>query len=180
MGLGATRVLWHNLHSTEGVYYLQAMGYPSSFGFGLAEALPHRRVVVVDGDGSVYMNLGILATIGVYRPKNLLLIVMDNEMYEITGRTPNPASRNSSLEGIARSCGIGQAYSIGKLSEFSERLSEASKRSGPFFIDAKIEAETISLPGPTIDGKENKYSFARYIEETEGIHIFRAPGDPAS
>ena len=83
-------------------YTWGSMGLASSIGLGVALARPGVRVIVLDGDGSLLMNLGSLATIGLLQPKNLLVIVMDNELYATTGGQPTPTAHGADLAAAAR------------------------------------------------------------------------------
>src|SRR5260221_9002761 len=87
-------------------YTWGSMGLASSIGLGLALARPDVRVIVLDGDGSLLMNLGSLATIGLLRPPNLVVVVMDNEEYATTGGQPTPTARGADLEAAARAMGV--------------------------------------------------------------------------
>ena len=82
------------------------MGLASSLGLGIALALPRHKVVVIDGDGSLLMNLGTLSTLARYRPGNLLHIVFDNESLLSVGGFPTATATGTDLAGVARACGI--------------------------------------------------------------------------
>jgi sulfopyruvate decarboxylase subunit beta len=86
----------------QNFYTWGSMGVASSIGVGLALAKPEMRVFVVDGDGSLLMNLGSLATIGLLQPANLVLVVMDNEAYATTGGQPTPTAHGADLAAAAR------------------------------------------------------------------------------
>src|SRR5881296_2776646 len=87
-------------------YTWGSMGLASSIGLGLALARPDIRVIVLDGDGSLLMNLGSLATIGMYAPGNLAVVVMDNEEYATTGGQKTPTAHGADLAGAARAMRI--------------------------------------------------------------------------
>src|SRR5262249_33829512 len=90
----------------QNFYTWGSMGVASSIGLGLALARPHARVFVIDGDGSLLMNLGSLATIGLLQPANLVLVVMDNEEYATTGGQPTPTAHGADLAAAARAMRI--------------------------------------------------------------------------
>lgn len=161
--------------------YLHSMGYITPYALGLALALPDRAVITIDGDGSIFLNLGVLTTIAAYAPKNLIVIIIDNEMYEATGRFPTPSGKKASLERIAKGCGILNACALETPERLALNLHRALKaEDGPFFIDAKVkDEEDLSLPSTTMDGKENKYRFIRHIERTEKISVFEQPSTQA-
>src|SRR4051812_1350166 len=96
----------------QNFYTWGSMGLASSIGLGLALARPELRVFVLDGDGSLLMNLGSLATIGLLRPANLVVVVMDNEEYATTGGQPTPTRHGADLEAAARAMGVGAAATV--------------------------------------------------------------------
>jgi thiamine pyrophosphate-dependent acetolactate synthase large subunit-like protein len=126
----ADRPLNHNSHG--------AMGLASSHGLGLALGLPHRRVIVLDGDGSLLMNLGTLVTIAGAKPKNLVHFVCQNSTYEANGGHPIP---NPELDfmGIARSAGIANCYSFSDIAAFEAQIEAVLYAEGPVFAVLKIE-----------------------------------------
>ena len=89
----------------ENFYMLGSMGLASSIGLGLAMS-QDKKVVVLEGDGAVAMNMGTLATIGLVRPANYLLIIIDNERYGSTGFQPSFTASNLRLDAVARACGV--------------------------------------------------------------------------
>src|SRR5215467_13339397 len=93
-------------HRTNFFYLQHAMGLASSVGLGIALSRPKLSVVVLDGDGSLLMNLGGLTTLARYQPKNLLHVVFDNESLLSVGGFPTATSTGTDLEGIARAAGI--------------------------------------------------------------------------
>jgi thiamine pyrophosphate-dependent acetolactate synthase large subunit-like protein len=95
------------LHPRDFVLVPSSMGQATSVGLGLALAMPGRRIIVVNGDGSMLMNLGSLVTIAAQRPPNLLLVLCDNGAYEVTGAQPTPGvAAGTDLAAVARACGI--------------------------------------------------------------------------
>src|SRR5437667_6556588 len=104
MGAVAAELQW--LGHRPNFFYLQhAMGLASSTGLGLALSLPQQKIVVLDGDGSVLMNLGGLSTMARYKPKNLVHIIFDNESLLSVGGFPTATATGTDLEGIARAAG---------------------------------------------------------------------------
>jgi sulfopyruvate decarboxylase subunit beta len=105
--MGAVAAELYTLGHRPGFFYLEhAMGLASSLGMGVALALPRHKVVVIDGDGSLLMNLGVLSTLARYRPGNLLHIVFDNESLLSVGGFPTATATGTDLAGVARACGI--------------------------------------------------------------------------
>src|SRR5471032_2370580 len=109
----------------QNFYTWGSMGLASSIGLGLALARPEARVVVLDGDGSLLMNLGSLATIGLLQPANLVLVVMDNEEYATTGGQPTPTAHGADLEAAARAMGIAASVTVRSEDELNAALDAA-------------------------------------------------------
>ena len=126
-------------------YTWGSMGLASSIGLGLALARPDLRVFVVDGDGSLLMNLGSLATIGLLQPANYVLVVMDNEQYATTGGQLTPTARGADLEAAARAMRIGTAATVRTEADLAKALSAPT---GPHMIVAKVEESSTALRPP--------------------------------
>src|SRR2546425_2077763 len=140
--MGAVAAELYSLGHRANFFYLEhAMGLASSIGLGIALAQPDRPVVVIDGDGSVLMNLGGLTTLARYAPSNLTHIVFDNESLLSVGGFPTATSTGSDLAAIARGAGIQDALTVGEVEEFAEavrtRVTAADHLS---CIVAKVEA----------------------------------------
>src|SRR5438477_6761616 len=121
--MGAVAVELYSLGHRPNFFYLEhAMGLASSMGLGVALAQPERPVVVIDGDGSLLMNLGTLTTIARYAPPNLTHIVFDNESLLSVGGFPTATSTGSDLAAIARGAGIGDAATVTEVDEFAEAV----------------------------------------------------------
>ena len=108
-GIGNTNFdLWASGRRPQNFYMLGSMGLAVPIALGVAIAQPARRVVALEGDGSLLMQLGCLATVGALRPANLIIVAMDNTQYQITGgQATNSATAD--LVAIARGCGIAEA-----------------------------------------------------------------------
>ena len=125
-----------------------AMGFASSVGLGMALAQPDRRVWVLDGDGSLLMNLGTLATISQHRPSNLVHIVLNNGVYELVGHVPTPQTNRFSITGVAREAGIDQVYELATRKEAEDRLTNILSAPGPVLLNAKVgRAPKKTVPG---------------------------------
>jgi thiamine pyrophosphate-dependent acetolactate synthase large subunit-like protein len=120
-----------------------AMGLASSHGLGLALARPERRVLVLDGDGSLLMNLGTLVTIGAVAPKNFVHIVARNETYEANGGHPTPG-RAAHYAGIAREAGIAKSHRIDTLENFETLIPTLLREDGPIFVELVIAQGALS------------------------------------
>jgi len=131
-------------------YTWGSMGLASSIGLGLAMAQPARRIVVLDGDGSLLMNLGSLATIGWVRAANLVLIVWDNELYGTTGGQSSATAHGADLAAAARAMGIATSVTVATAQELDAALARIENESGPWVIIAKV-AESAPTAKPPLD-----------------------------
>jgi thiamine pyrophosphate-dependent acetolactate synthase large subunit-like protein len=120
-----------------------AMGLASSHGLGFALGRPDKRVIVLDGDGSLLMNLGTLVTIGAVAPKNFIHFVGHNGTYEANGGHPIP-NKAVDFAGIARSAGIKTCYSFSDVTKFEAEIGNILKSEGPIFADLLIEQGVLS------------------------------------
>ena len=153
----------------QNFYTWGSMGLASSIGVGLALARPDMRVFVLDGDGSLLMNLGSLATIGLLRPANLVLVVMDNEEYATTGGQPTPTAHGADLDAAARAMRIVATATVRSEVELRQRLNRRSPDpvSGPDFIVAKV-TESPPTAKPPLDCVFIKQRFMAAIGAPEG------------
>jgi thiamine pyrophosphate-dependent acetolactate synthase large subunit-like protein len=138
-------------------YTWGSMGLASSVGLGLALARPDVRIVVLDGDGSLLMNLGSLATIGLLRPANFVLIVMDNEQFATTGGQPTPTSRGADLDAAARAMRVPLTLTVRSEDALAAALEQAAQR-GPAVIVAKVN-ESAPTTKPPLDCVAMKHRF---------------------
>src|SRR6059058_2875114 len=111
------------------------MGGASSLGLGLALAMPERRVVVFDGDGSLLMQLGSLATIAGATPRNLTHLLFKNGVYHTSGSQEIPGGLTVDFVTMARGAGYKAAFAIGELDEFKRRLPQLLTAEGPIFVE---------------------------------------------
>jgi len=178
--IGAVRHEWQALRPHPANYHLQNLGLTSSMALGLALALPHRKVVAFDGDGSLLLNLGSLATIANQHPRNFIHIVFDNECYESSRGAPTATAGQADLAAIARGAGFANVMTVKTLAEFEEEFLRALKSNDLYFILAKVEAGAGDVPAAALDSQENKYLFVRYIEKSENLKILTATLSRAS
>ena len=136
IALGGMIDEWNHLRPSEKNLYLKIMGSISPVAFGIADSLPHRKVISLDTDGSLLLNLGILCTIGNEQPKNLVTIVMDNECYEVIGGPPTHTAINVDLAAMARGAGIKNAVTARTPEEFEEAIIKALNSDEPGFVVA--------------------------------------------
>ena len=133
--------------------FIGAMGQAGGFALGLAMAQKDKRIVLVTGDGELLMSLGVLATIANQAPKNLVLLVMDNESYAETGGQPTATAGPTDLEQVARGCGIEICATFRNKKDGAEIHEMVHSGSGPIFINAKVLATPPTLVFPhSFDG----------------------------
>ena len=136
------------------LYLWGAMGGAVMIGLGLALAQPELPVVVITGDGEMLMGMGSLATVGLQQPKNLTIVVLDNESYGETGGQPSHTAAAADLVGIARACGISDSRALTtqlELKTFAKSLHEVS--AGPRFANVKIDAANLERVLSNRDGR---------------------------
>jgi sulfopyruvate decarboxylase subunit beta len=164
--MGAVAAELQSLGHRPNFFYLQhAMGLASSLGLGIALARPELPVVVLDGDGSLLMNLGGLTTLARYRPRNLTHVVFDNESLLSVGGFPTATSTGSDLAAIAAGAGVPRTATARTLEQFSEEFSAALAAKELTTIVAKVEAVGPSGYVTDLSLLENRYQFQRYLRE---------------
>jgi thiamine pyrophosphate-dependent acetolactate synthase large subunit-like protein len=124
----------------QNFYMWNSMGMASSIGLGLAIARPDLRVVVLDGDGSILMNLSSLATEVASGVRNLVHVIWDNGGWEITGGQPAGSPFGVDLEIVARGCGFAKTATVGDLDDFRQVFAEAMADAEPWLIVGRIES----------------------------------------
>ena len=133
--------------------FIGAMGQAGPFALGLAMAQPTRRIALITGDGELLMGLGVLATIANRAPRNLAVLVMDNESYIETGGQPTATAGPTDLEVIARGAGFEMTCTVREESELEALRDMMLNAHGPFFANIKIVAEPLPLVFPhSFDG----------------------------
>ena len=159
-------------HPLDFVYVPSSMGQASALGLGMALAQPTRRIVVCNGDGCTLMNLGSLVSITAAAPKNLVLLVFDNEVYEITGGQGTAAAGDRRSDGvslnyadIARACGFQTIHIIDSLEQWQDEVQLLLTAEGPVFGWLKVSPVPGGAgprsPGP---GPERARSFAAALQ----------------
>ncbi|MDC7785583.1 thiamine pyrophosphate-dependent enzyme [Rhodoplanes sp. TEM] len=175
LSLGASVDEWYTAapHMRQASLFQQQLGCVTPQAFGLAVGLPHRRVVSLDTDGGMMFNLGILATLANEQPKNLLVVVWDNECYQSIGGPPtHTAQGRVDIAAIARGAGIAEAHTARTLDDFEALCRRGLVADVPFVIVAKVSQESFrDVRRKHSDGREDKYIFVRHVEATEGIVI---------
>ncbi|MBR0824373.1 aldehyde dehydrogenase [Bradyrhizobium manausense] len=134
-------------------YLWGGMGGAAMIGLGLALAQPKLPVLVITGDGEMLMGLGSFATIGLQKPANLSILVLDNERYGETGGQTSHTSAAADLVGVAKSCGIADSRSISTMAEveaFAKSVHDVV--AGPRFANVKVDSAEVERILPTRDG----------------------------
>ena len=171
--LGNTMHEWSAVRPSRANLYNMNLGQCTPVALGLALALPNRRIIALDGDGNLLLNLASLADVAYSKPPNLRILVFDNQAYESPGGMPTATAHGVDLVQIARGCGIQRSFLTTSLEDFQKKVA-LIEESGLLFITAKVELGTIERSAyAAIDHKYNKYLFASYIEETEKKPVLR-------
>jgi sulfopyruvate decarboxylase subunit beta len=163
--MGAVAAELQSLGHRPNFFYLQhAMGLASSTGLGLALCLPEQKVIVIDGDGSLLMNLGSLTTMARYRPKKMVHIVFDNESLLSVGGFPTATSTGTDLDRIARAAGIPRVATARSVEDFKAAVTDGVNSNELTTIIAKVEAKGPTAYVTDLSLLENRFQFRRHIQ----------------
>ncbi|MBL8961465.1 MAG: hypothetical protein JNJ98_16520 [Gemmatimonadetes bacterium] len=163
------------LHPLDFVLVPSSMGQASSLGLGLALARPDLRVVVVNGDGSLLMNLGSLVTIAGERPPNLLMVVVANGVYEVTGGQPTPGvAAGVDLATVASGCGWKQVITCRTQDQWRQSLVAQQETNGPRLVVLETRANP-GAAGPRSPGKAQLRA-AAFTDAVAGVVAGGMPG----
>ena len=152
-----TDELWHAGNRARNFYTYGAMGLCSSIALGMALST-QEKVVSLDGDGSLLMNMGAIATIGREKPANLIVIVWDNEEWGQTGHQASHTAMGTDLERVAQACSIPRTATVSTEEELETVFQAALESDGPWLIVAKIQ-EAEYLPVAPIEPEMTLYRF---------------------
>lgn len=155
-----------------------AMGQAAMTGLGLALARPERRVLVVTGDGEALMGMGALATIGVQRPRNLSIVILDNGRFGETGMQPSHTSFGVDLAQVGGACGFPDPRRISSMQEVRAFRDEVHSRPGPNLAVVKIQPERLPLVLPPREGRFLKDRFRKALFGFEAGPIQAKALDP--
>ena len=162
-GIGNTNFdLWAAGQRPQNFYMLGSMGLAFPIALGVAIAQPQRRVIALEGDGSLLMQLGCLSTIAALGPSNLTLIVMDNGIYQITGGQPTPAAARSDVVAIAQGCGLAASAWAVDEEDFARRSAAALAADKPTLIAVRID-DSPGVGKPVRDPAQIRERFMRGI-----------------
>jgi thiamine pyrophosphate-dependent acetolactate synthase large subunit-like protein len=141
-GIGNTNFdLWAAGQRPQNFYMLGSMGLAVPIALGVALAQPKRRVIALEGDGSILMQMGSLGTIATLAPKNLVVVIMDNSSYQITGAQPTATAFKTDIPAMARGAGLQQAQWAADEADYDVLVGRALAEDGPWLIAAKIDGE---------------------------------------
>ncbi len=171
---GGTYREWEALRPSEGNLRGRTLGLVSSMGLGLALSLPRRRVVVLDGDGALLMNLCGLPTIAWQGPANLLHVVFDNGCYEASGSTATATAAGADLVAMAQGAGYRRAAWVATPEDLRREVGRSLEAKQLTFIGIKVRpGRERGLAESSVDEIELKYRFMRHVEATEGVPVLR-------
>jgi thiamine pyrophosphate-dependent acetolactate synthase large subunit-like protein len=149
-------------------YTWGGMGGTAMIGLGLALAQPKRRVLVITGDGDMLMAMGSFATIGAKQPKNLAIVVMDNEHYGETGMQQTHTQLGTEFAGVAKATGFRAAGTIYTEAQLKAWLPRILRERGPVFAGVKVAVNRGEFILPPRDGTELKLRFQQALRATRG------------
>ena len=168
---GTTNECFHTMDRPMNLY-LVGMGMVTPVSFGLARALPRRRIVALDTDGSQLLSPSILPVVAAYKPTNLCIVVFDNEhLYGSRGGPTSQTAQGTELSAIAKGAGLPGCSTVKSTEAFANEFAKFVSAGGPAEIVCKVEPGYDRGEGPNFNGQENKFRLVRLIEETEGIKI---------
>lgn len=141
-GIGNTNFdLWASGRRPQNFYMLGSMGLAVPIALGVALAQPQRKVFALEGDGSILMQLGALATVAMLKPKNLVIVVMDNAVYQITGSQPTSTAAGADIVAMAKGAGIERSIWADDEAAFEKLMDRALAGDGPWLVAARIDGE---------------------------------------
>lgn len=174
--VGNTTPMWLTVRPSDANVYPANLGSCTGIGLGLALALPHRKVVALDADGNLLLNLGALTDVANENPSNLAIIVFDNQTYESGGNIDTATAKRTDLAAVALGAGIQDSRTVRDLAEFEEAANEMLTKGQLCFLVAKVERDGGAFEPPGYyNPVENKFRFVKYIERTEGVKILPWP-----
>jgi thiamine pyrophosphate-dependent acetolactate synthase large subunit-like protein len=175
--IGAVSFEWaHHTNEHPRSAHLGQMGDVIGLAIGLALALPHRKVMCLDGDGSVLMELGQLVALGQHQPDNLVVFVADNGCYESIGwgpggRRPTATASSTDLAAMAAAAGVPHTAQVTTFDELDVEMELAFTGNVCSFVNVRTLPGHARVAPRQTDGFEDKYRFVRYVEQTEGTQI---------
>jgi thiamine pyrophosphate-dependent acetolactate synthase large subunit-like protein len=139
-GIGNTNFdLFAAGHRPQNFYMLGSMGLAVPIALGVAIAQPERGVIALEGDGSILMALGCLSTVATVRPRNLTIVIMDNGLYQITGKQTTATGANTDIVAVAKGVGLANSHWVRDDKHFDELISRPFDNGGPVLLAVKID-----------------------------------------
>jgi len=173
--LANTATEWFSVRPSDANLYAVGMGMVTPYALGLALALPGRNVIALDGDGGIFFDPSVFGVMATQAGANLTAIVFDNGGYVSTGKLPAVGSLSQAgvdIEALARVYGVTQVATVADVDGFLAAL-DATPQGGPRVIVVKTSVEQQFVGALPMDLKENKYRFARHVEQSQGVKIFK-------
>src|SRR5579864_4542446 len=162
--MGAVSAELQSLGHRPGFFYLlHSMGLASSVGLGISLLRPELQVVVLDGDGSILMNLGALTTMARYRPRNLVHVVFDNESLLSVGGFPTATATGSDIAGMAAAAGVPRTATVRTIGEFTHAFDDALRAKELTTLVAKVAAKGPPVYLTDLPMLENRFQFQRHL-----------------
>jgi sulfopyruvate decarboxylase subunit beta len=163
--MGAVATELQSIGHRQNFFYLQhAMGLASSVGLGIALSKPVVPVIVLDGDGSLLMNLGGLSTLARYRPSNLTHVVFDNESLLSVGGFPTATGTCTRLAEVAAAAGVPRTACVTTIADFVKEFDEARQAGELTTLVAKVDAVGPAAFVTDLGLLENRFQFQRYLQ----------------
>ncbi len=139
-GIGNTNFdLFAAGHRPQNFYMLGSMGLAVPIALGVAIAQPDRGVIALEGDGSIIMSMGCLTTVGTMQPCNLTIVIMDNGLYQITGKQATATGHNTDIVAVARGAGIAESHWVRNDAHWDELIDRRFESGGPVLLGVKID-----------------------------------------
>src|SRR5207237_7275282 len=135
-------------HRPQNFYMLGSMGLAAPIALGVASAQPERGGIALEGDGSILMSLGCLTTIANLKPRNLTIIIMDNGLYQITGKQPTATAGVTDIVAVARGAGIANSHWVRDQKHFDELIDRRFDEGGPVLLAVKIDDKPGAAQAP--------------------------------
>ncbi|MDA8142424.1 MAG: thiamine pyrophosphate-dependent enzyme [Thermoplasmatales archaeon] len=156
----------YEIRDLDSIFYMRGgMGLASSVGLGVSLSVPERRVVILDGDGSATMNMNTFATISNAHPKNLVHIIVDNQVHGSIGGYPSFTSNGLDFSAVAKACGINSASKTSEVKGLRKCLAIAFSEEGPHVIVATVEFEKSAGVGHAVRLVHIKERFMKAVRE---------------
>ena len=177
--MGAVAAELYTIGHRPNFFYLEhAMGLASSMGLGIALSKPRHKVVVIDGDGSLLMNLGTLSTMARYRPRNLVHIVFDNQSLLSVGGFPTATATGTDLAGVARACAIPEVAEADTPERLKQAVAGALAGGTLTTVVAKVEAgevdEALEIER-VVEGRTGRMDLDEAIVDRDRLRLDGVP-----